>query len=261
VTSPAALMTTISKPTVALLCLLAAAGTFASTMAICTSALPADSPTPTVVLPNEQWSANPTTVRPIQSPALAVAKNDDRTPLPDIGLSISRSLQRKQDRAPDDARSNVQVVKEEFGHWAGIAEQYGLKVPPEFRLPAELHDVFAKATREFEQSLKAVEAVRLPLVQAIVDRKLAGGQFEEFRNPEAESGDAAREARSTLRKSRKPTQPNQSVSVSGDARHVRLIRVDQTDDPSLPPLYDAIAAARLEYYQSVHVFLSPFLSR
>ena len=117
--------------------------------------------------------------------------------------------------------------------------------------------MFADATRIYERSLQSIESVRQPLLQAIGERKLAAGDFAEFPNPEATSGEAARQARAAFRSARKPTARNQSVIISGDSKSVRLVRVEANDDPALPALYEAIDVAKRDYFHSVSIFLTP----
>lgn len=222
------------------------------------------------------FGSSPDAASPVAAPLLSTASDDARssrsfrsveqpklerveTPVPDAVQKIKEVVRAPAEQPTVPAKGDSQIVREEFRRWTRLAKESGISVPDDFSLPPDYHSAFAAAYRAYEQNLRIVDAVRMPLVTSIVDWKKAHGYYEEFVNPESLTGDAAKTAKTAFRDARKATATDQSVTLSGDANLIRIIRVNPADDPALPPLYEAIGKARRDYIQSVYFLIGPLM--
>lgn len=152
------------------------------------------------------------------------------------------------------------VVTKEFGHWISLAEAQGIVVPSEFVLPAHLHDDFAQIFETYNARLEVAQSIRGPVLDGIVQAKMAKGDFESLRNPDcAQTPEEASQLRSALRAARKVMAKNQTVVVSGSGPEIRLIRVDPSEDSRLAQAYSVFDIAQADYIQQVAVLISPLL--
>jgi len=183
--------------------------------------------------------------------------------VPDVIEAIEKAVEGWESAQGKKIRESALVVREEFGQWMKMADDAGIaKVPDGFVVPTELYDAFAAAHGRYEAALKTIDAVRMPIVHRLVEQRIASGAYEQCQNPESlTDAAAAKIAKAALRAARKPTVPDQSVTVSGDAMTFRIVRVNPTDDPVLPALYETVAAAKREYLHGVYVLVAPYLGR
>jgi hypothetical protein len=154
------------------------------------------------------------------------------------------------------------VVREHFFHWRQLAKKAGHEVPNDLDLPIGLHALFAAEHQEYDKVVRDVEAVRMPILDRIADVKKANQQWETLPGPDSIKDPAQAKAnRAAIAAARKETRENQTVIQGGFGATFFIIRVDEAEDPGLPPLYARLAAARRQYIDNVYAALAPHLPR
>jgi hypothetical protein len=158
-------------------------------------------------------------------------------------------------------KSPERVVQEEFGYWMSKARKAGIDVPTDFAMPADLCGMFAREHAVFERRVKAVEEIRMPIVENLAQQLQQAGRYEEFRNPDTLQGEEANAQKKAIRFARRPTKDNQTVVIAGEGPWLRLIRVNATEDYRLQQAYDMLTIATREYVNNVALYIAPRFNR
>jgi hypothetical protein len=164
---------------------------------------------------------------------------DEPSPVSQVSTGVEVATNGGGAKKEVKERSPGQIYREEFGHWKSLARDQGILVPADLQLSDDQIALFVQAFQEYDASMSELKEAWGPLVGGIADRKAAARDYEEFVNPESLSGTDAAEARKALRAARKPTVPGQIIVVGGDAKTIRLTRVNPSDASAFPVLIEA----------------------
>jgi hypothetical protein len=195
-----------------------------------------------------QVVAAPTPVQVQAVPAAAPTDSESRQRVPDpVGQTQARTDAAMQDAGLRDAKSL----------FLQIAKEKGLACPRDLAVPEAAQDAVCSAYAEYSAAVDEVEKTRRPIVQSIVDDKLARGDAEHLANWSAlkDPGEIAI-AQKALKAARQPTAPHQWVIVGGAGPRVDIIRVNEGEDPRLPPLYARFDQSRADFFAAVQRLLA-----
>lgn len=131
-----------------------------------------------------------------------------------------------------------------------LAASKKLELPSLSRFTPETEREIVKAYDDLMVQLREVDRTRIPLINEIVDRKVAAGMIEPVRrrNEPASALSSATDKAAAVTKSgsanqRKPTRPRQTVVTRTGPAGAGLVRVDADEDCRLQVLYERIEEA------------------